>query len=147
MVWLNLVSAIPVGRRGIYSSFKLFLPVFATRRGRGEWVGGVGALWSKVKKAPDPGSGSLTKNLNIFNTKNWYLALGKRIRDVYSGSRIPGRNFSIRIPDPGVKKVMYPGSVTLVVDPNRLKCGSGSRELNQRGSRSGSWSDFAVPKI
>jgi hypothetical protein len=27
-------------------------------------------LGSRVKKAPDPGSGSATKNLSIFNTKN-----------------------------------------------------------------------------
>jgi hypothetical protein len=43
MVWLNL-SPIPVGRRGIIFWFKWFLPVFATRRGRGECI--VGALWS-----------------------------------------------------------------------------------------------------
>jgi hypothetical protein len=41
MVWLNL-SPIPVGRKGVISPFKLFLPVFATRRARGE---GVGAPW------------------------------------------------------------------------------------------------------
>ncbi len=34
MVLLNL-SPIPVGRRGVISSFKLFLPVFATRKGGG----------------------------------------------------------------------------------------------------------------
>jgi len=39
MVWLNLS---PVGRRGVISWFKRFLPVFAPRRGEGE---GVGALW------------------------------------------------------------------------------------------------------
>ncbi len=32
MLWLNL-SPIPVGRRGVISSFKLFLPVFDTRTG------------------------------------------------------------------------------------------------------------------
>jgi hypothetical protein len=31
-----------VGRRGVNSSFKLFLPVFATWRGRGE---GIRAVW------------------------------------------------------------------------------------------------------
>ncbi len=41
MVWLNL-TPIPVGKRGVFSSFKWILPVFATRRGGGE---GVGALW------------------------------------------------------------------------------------------------------
>jgi len=33
-----------VGRRGVYSSFKLFLPVFATRSGGGE---GIRGLWAK----------------------------------------------------------------------------------------------------
>jgi len=42
MVWLNL-SPIPVGRRGVISSLKWFLPVFATHGGRG----GIGTLWSK----------------------------------------------------------------------------------------------------
>ncbi len=36
------LSPIPVARRGVNSSFKWFLPVFATRRGRGE---GIRALW------------------------------------------------------------------------------------------------------
>ncbi len=43
MVWLNL-PPIAVGRRGVISSFKWFLPVFATRRGRGE---GVCAFWER----------------------------------------------------------------------------------------------------
>ncbi len=43
MVWLHR-SPIPVGRRGVISSFKLFLPVVATGRGRGR---GVGTLWRK----------------------------------------------------------------------------------------------------
>jgi hypothetical protein len=34
MVWFY-PSSIPVGRRDVISSFKLFLPAFATRRGRG----------------------------------------------------------------------------------------------------------------
>ncbi len=34
LAWLNL-SPIPVGRRGVISSFKWFLPVFATHRGGG----------------------------------------------------------------------------------------------------------------
>ncbi len=34
MVWLHR-SPIPVGRRGVISSFKWFLPAIATRRGRG----------------------------------------------------------------------------------------------------------------
>jgi hypothetical protein len=47
MVWLNF-SPIPVGRRGVIPSFKLFLPVLATLRGGGE---GVGALWSLPVRA------------------------------------------------------------------------------------------------
>jgi hypothetical protein len=35
MVWLHR-SPIPVGRRGVIPSFKLFLPAFAARRGRGK---------------------------------------------------------------------------------------------------------------
>ncbi len=37
IVWLYR-SPIPVRRRGVISSFKWFLPAFATRRGRGEGV-------------------------------------------------------------------------------------------------------------
>jgi hypothetical protein len=43
MVWLYC-SPIPVGRRGAISSFKWFLPAFATSRGRGERVR---TLWSQ----------------------------------------------------------------------------------------------------
>jgi hypothetical protein len=35
----------------------------------------------------DPGPGSASKNLNIFNPKNCFQALGKMIWDVYPGSR------------------------------------------------------------
>ncbi len=54
----------------------------------------------------DPGYGSASKDLSIFNTKNWFYALGKIICDVHPGSRI----FSI--PDPGsrVQKAPDPGS-------------------------------------
>jgi hypothetical protein len=38
MVWLYR-SPIPVGRRGVLFSFKLFLPAFATHTGRGEGGG------------------------------------------------------------------------------------------------------------
>ncbi len=41
MVWLNR-SPIPVGRRGVISSLKFFLPAFAVLIGRGV---GVGTLW------------------------------------------------------------------------------------------------------
>jgi hypothetical protein len=58
---------------------------------------------STVKKIPDPGSKSASKNLSIFNPKN----LGNMIRDVHLGSRIlifylsriPGSKRH-RIPDP-----------------------------------------------
>jgi hypothetical protein len=62
MVRLNL-SPIPVGRRGVISSFKLFLPVFATRRGRGE---GVGALWGQ------PGF-TYTSPLSFYDWPKFYL--------------------------------------------------------------------------
>jgi hypothetical protein len=41
MVW-QYCSPIPVGRRGVISSLKLFLPVFATRKE-------VGTLWIGLK--------------------------------------------------------------------------------------------------
>jgi hypothetical protein len=58
---------------------------------------------------PDPGSGSASKNLSIFNPKNCFQAPGKMIWDVHLGSRI--RTFPI--PDPRVKKATDPGSRTL----------------------------------
>jgi hypothetical protein len=48
---------------------------------------------SEIKKAPDPGSGSATKNLGIINPNNCYQALGNMIRDVYSGSRTQDPDF------------------------------------------------------
>jgi hypothetical protein len=62
---------------------------------------------STVKKISDPGSGSASKNLGIFNPKNCFYALGNMIRDVHPGSRIfifsPSRiseSKRHRIPDP-----------------------------------------------
>jgi hypothetical protein len=63
---------------------------------------------SRVKKIPDPGSGSASKNLSIFNPINCFYALGNMIRNVHpkSGSYIfippgsrgqKGTGFRIRI--------------------------------------------------
>jgi hypothetical protein len=43
----SLAYPVPVGRRGVISSFKLFLPVFATLRGRGG--GGLSPLWFSLR--------------------------------------------------------------------------------------------------
>jgi hypothetical protein len=59
---------------------------------------------SGVKKIPDPGSESASKNLSIFNPKICFQALGKMIWDVH-----PGSGF-FPIPDPWVKKAPEPGS-------------------------------------
>ncbi len=66
-------------------------------------------IGSRVKKIPDPGFNSPTKNLNIFNPKNCFQDLGNMIRDVHPGSgswfitnpvsRIQGSKRH-RIPDP-----------------------------------------------
>jgi hypothetical protein len=56
----------------------------------------------RVKKIPDPGSGSASKNLSIFHPKTeiWNVHPGYRIR-VFFSSRIPD-------PDPWVKKAPDP---------------------------------------
>jgi hypothetical protein len=62
MVWLNL-SPIPEGRRGVISSFKLFLPAFPRVKEGGGWWGGLSILWEKtgvtnpesLNPDPDPG--------------------------------------------------------------------------------------------
>jgi hypothetical protein len=41
---------------------------------------------SRVKKIPDPGSESASKNLSIFNPKNGFSALENMIPDVHPGS-------------------------------------------------------------
>ena len=68
---------------------------------------------SRVKKAPDPGSGSTTKNLSIFNPKFLSRALGNMIRDVYSGSKI--WIFPSKIPDRGFRGKKAP-------DPDPQRC-------------------------
>jgi hypothetical protein len=55
---------------------------------------------------PDPGSGSASKNLSIFNSKKRFLS--SRKNDVTCSSRIQIHIFPI--PDPGVKKAPDPGS-------------------------------------
>jgi hypothetical protein len=58
---------------------------------------------SRDKKIPDPGSGSASKNLSIFNTKKLFLS--SRKYDPGCSSRIRIQIFyPSRIPDPGVKK-------------------------------------------
>jgi hypothetical protein len=60
---------------------------------------------SRVKKIPDLGSGSASKNLSIFDPNNCFQALGNMIRDVHPGSRIQVLVFyPSRVPDSGVKK-------------------------------------------
>jgi hypothetical protein len=68
---------------------------------------------SRIKKIPDPGTGSASKNLSIFNPKNCFYALGNMIPAGYS-SRIWILIF-LPIPDPRVKKTPDPGSATLTV--------------------------------
>ncbi len=70
---------------------------------------------SRVKKAPDPGSGSTTKNLSICNPKILSRALRDMIRDLYSGSKIwffpskiPNRGFrGKKAPDPDPQHCWY----------------------------------------
>jgi hypothetical protein len=68
---------------------------------------------SRVDNISDPGSGSASKNLSIFNPKKLYYVLKNKIRDIHLGSWIwiffHPRSW-IRIPDPGVKKAPDPGS-------------------------------------
>ncbi len=68
---------------------------------------------SRVKKILDPGSGSASNNLNIFNSKNYFEALRIMIRVFIPD---PDLDF-LPIPDPGVKKAPDPGYATL---PARL---------------------------
>jgi hypothetical protein len=56
----------------------------------------------RVKKIPDPGSGSAAKNLSIFKPKNLYDP------GVHPGSIIL-IFYPSRTPDPGVKKAPAPG--------------------------------------
>ncbi len=76
---------------------------------------------SRVKKIPDPRSGSASKNLSIFNPKNF---LRSRKYDPGCSSRIRILIFyPSRIPNPEVKKAPDPesGSATLL---NELSKGS-----------------------
>jgi hypothetical protein len=63
---------------------------------------------SRIQVLKDPGSGSASKNLSKFRPKNCF-----KLSEKLSGMFIPDPDFSpsrIRIPDPGIKKVLAPGS-------------------------------------
>jgi hypothetical protein len=62
------------------------------------------------------GSGSPTKNVKMFYPKN--KALGRMIRDVYSGSQI----WIFTFPDPGIKKAPDPRSGSATLDTSVLYC-------------------------
>jgi hypothetical protein len=62
---------------------------------------------SQVKKIPDPGSGSASKNLSIFNSKNCFLSPRNMIRDVH-----PGSGSRIRILTLYPSRILDPGSRT-----------------------------------
>ncbi len=122
-----------MGRREVNSSFKWFLPVFATCRGKGE---GIRAVWcyrthttwsysankgsririfpSRIPGQKDPGGRTASKNLGILNPKTVSKLLEK-----WFGMFLPNPNFfihpwsRIRIPVRGVKKALDPGSSTL----------------------------------
>jgi hypothetical protein len=67
---------------------------------------------SRISGQKDPGSAS--KNLNIFNAKNCFYALGKMIWDDNPGSGFFSHSRSrTPIPDPTAKKAPDPGSTTL----------------------------------
>jgi hypothetical protein len=61
---------------------------------------------SRVKKIPDPGYGSSSKNKSIFNPKNCFRALGNMTRDVHPD---PDLDF-LPIPDSGNNQAPDPGS-------------------------------------
>jgi hypothetical protein len=68
LIWFGYTSlAYPSGEEGVISSFKLFLPVFATYtcRGRGERVG-IGTLWAELLRY-ELAEYLILYILNIFN--------------------------------------------------------------------------------
>jgi hypothetical protein len=70
---------------------------------------------SRVKKVPDPGSGSATRKLSIFNPKK--LILSSRKYDPGCLFRITDPRSQIWIfatPDPAAKKASDPGSLIFV---------------------------------
>ncbi len=77
MVWLYW-SPIPVGRRGVFSSFKWFLPAFATRRGRG---GGVGTLWLNPFKTDTVLDGRIRTRVAKKSKGRWPDTLYARMRE------------------------------------------------------------------
>jgi hypothetical protein len=73
------------------------------------------------KKAPDPGSGSATKNLSILNPKNGNQTLGNTNRGIYSGSQNPDLDFT----HPGSSDQKSTGSrirKTVFYDPIPAAC-------------------------
>jgi hypothetical protein len=62
---------------------------------------------SRVKKIPDPASGSTSKNLSIFNPK--IVSNSRNVPEYSSQIRIPDLDF-LPSPDPKVKKVPDTGS-------------------------------------
>ncbi len=68
----------------------------------------------RVKKIPDPGSGSASKNPSLINPKKLFLNSRKYDRGCSSRIRIL-TFYPSRIPDPGIKKALDPGSATLPV--------------------------------
>jgi hypothetical protein len=60
-----------------------------------------------VKKFPDPGSGSASKNISIFTQK-----VVSMLSEIWTGMCISNPDFNFfpsQIPDPGVKKAPDPG--------------------------------------
>jgi hypothetical protein len=64
---------------------------------------------SRVKKIPDPGFGSTSKNLSIFNPKNCVLS-SRKYDSGYSNRIWILMFYPSRIPDLEVKKAPDPGS-------------------------------------
>ncbi len=68
---------------------------------------------SRIKKIPDPGSGSASKNLSIFSPKNCF-----KLSKIWSGMFIPDSDLDLypsRIADPGVKKAPNPVSGSAIL--------------------------------
>ncbi len=119
MIWLHR-SPIPVGRKGVISSFKLFLPSFATRKGRGE---GFGTLWdwhdnptpestispqSGTKNlATDPDPDTLQSALQNMKFLHFILFLGDHFGPPVSGSGIQIESRSAAQTEKRFRRVRY----------------------------------------
>jgi hypothetical protein len=100
---------------------------------------------SRVKKIPDPGSGSASasKNVSIFNPKNCFSALGNMIRDVHPGSGF--LFFTLlgpRLQGPKRHQIPNPGTAILAL-LNDLKKNrhlpDENKNSTKNSSRSGTW--------